>query len=102
MRSKLINSEAQPVDIPALLRVGQRLEMVHTAISTNLEVIRRRNHFIDDCLDQRGSTLIASSKSLLQRIAGLKMRLNNALELVGDPRCCGMNIADMKTGRPIA
>lgn len=78
----LIDSEASPGDVRTLLHIAQRLEMVHSSVSLNLEVLNRRSHVINSASDQRGSTMAAATGSLLTRAASLKMRLENALELV--------------------
>lgn len=81
----MIDTELRPKDVQTLLYIGQRLELVDSAVSSNLEVAQRRKDVIDSFGKQRSVTIAGISKNLLVRTTCLKVRLENALQLVGGP-----------------
>lgn len=68
--------------VPELLYIGQRLEMVHSAISANLDVVDRRHRVAAGASVQRTQVIEAASRHLLLRTSGLEKRMRNALDFV--------------------
>lgn len=70
--------------VPELLDIAQRLEMLHSAISANLDVVERRHKAVNAVSGHRAQTIEAASRHLLMRTTCLEQRIKSALDFVSN------------------